>query len=473
MGNMCYTETDILKAYDLGPDAVLKLFRALQDKYSNAPSPLVKNSANSSFPSSRDLGKKKKNNSREQTGRKPGGQKGHKGTTLRMSDNPDFIISSKPDGCGCGYIFDGSENVLNTKTRQVIDIPKPVVKVTEFQSSSCKCPECGQVHSGQFPDGVNAPVQYGNNLRAAAVYFMNYQLLPFKRTADLFANLFAAPISEGTLRNIQASFAEKVNAPVESIKQQIIKSTTVHFDETGFYAEGERNWLHVASTDKFTHYFHHETRGTTAMNNAGILPQFKGNAIHDFWKPYYCYPECNHGLCNAHHLRDLQGVADSYNYEWPLEMKAFLKRIKTVVDTAKDNGKNKLSPSEIKKIDCEHRELIDKSYKEMPPPPKKIKGVKGSGIKGKAWNLLQRLDLRQNEVLGFVYNFSIPFDNNQAERDIRMMKVKQKISGTFRNGEMAQFFCIIRSYISTAAKHGLSVFDTIADAFNETFFLYS
>lgn len=459
------------EAYSRGEEAVIELVTSLGRKLKEEAFRRSQDSSNSSFPSSRDLGKKKKNNSREKSGKKTGGQPGHKGSTLEQVPNPDVTVPCRPESCECGHSFDGSEELLGSSPRQVFDIPKPVFTVTEYVSEKYRCPDCGQIHEGNFPDGVSASTQYGHNLQSQVVYMMNYHLLPYKRTAQMFKDLFGIPISQGTLRNIQHRFFQKIEEPVEAIKQQILNSKTVNVDETGFYAEGDRHWLHVASTDLLTYYYCHKKRGKEAMDEAGILPDFEGNLIHDFWKSYYGYEKCNHGLCNAHHLRDLQGVIDRYAYQWAVQMKACLLTAKEIVDRAKEEGLSELSAQTIESIVVVYKGILDRGSEEMPPPPAKEPGAKGPQKKDKAWNLLNRFLQRPEEVLGFIYDFEIPFDNNQAERDVRMTKVKQKISGTFRDFEMAQAFCATRSYISTAIKQNLNVLEVITSAVQGVFLL--
>jgi len=459
------------EAYCNGEEAVVELVHSLGSKLKEEKHRRGQNSTNSSFPSSRDLDAKKKNNSRKDTGRKSGGQTGHKGSTLRQVPNPDIILKYSPTNCGCGHTFDGSEEFIDSTRRQVFDIPKPVVTVEEYVSEKYRCPTCGEIHAGDFPEAVSAAAQYGHRLQAHVVYMMNYQLLPYKRTAEMFKNLFNISISQGTLRNIQHRFYQKIQDPLDKIKHEILNSNVVHVDETGFRSEGKRNWLHVASTDLYTFYFSHHRRGKEAMDDAGILPNYKGLIIHDFWKSYYQYDECSHSLCNAHHLRDLQGLIDCYGYQWAIQMKAFLSSSKEVVDRAKEDGLLEFDSNTIESITVIYKDIIDRGIKEVPPPPEKEAGTKGQQKKGKAWNLLNRFRERPEEILGFIYDFTIPFDNNQAERDIRMTKVKQKISGTFRDAEMAQAFCAARSYISTAIKQDLNVFKTVAAAVQGVFLL--
>jgi len=459
------------EAFSCGEETVVELVLSLALKLKEEKHRRGQNSGNSSFPSSRDLATKKKNNLRKETDLKLGGQHGHKGSTLSQVQNPDTIVKCSPDSCGCGHTFDGSEEFIDSIRRQVFDIPKPVVTIEEYVSEKYRCPVCGEIHAGDFPAGVTAATQYGPNLQAHVVYMMNYQLLPYKRTAEMFKNLFDISISQGTLRNIQFRFYQTIQEPLEEIKKEILNSDIVHVDETGFRSEGKRNWLHVASTDLYTFYFSHHKRGKEAMDDAGILPNYTGLIIHDFWKSYYQYEECSHSLCNAHHMRDLQGLIDCYGYQWAIQMKAFLSWGKEIVDRAKEDGLSEFDDTTIENITVIYKGIIDRGSKEMPPPPEKEAGTKGQQKKGKAWNLLNRFRERPEEILGFIYDFTIPFDNNQAERDIRMTKVKQKISGTFRDAEMAQAFCATRSYISTAIKQNLNVFTTIAAAVQGVFLL--
>ena len=293
---------------------------------------------------------------------------------------------------------------------------------------------------------------------------MNYQLLPYKRTAEMFENLFGLPISEGTLRNIQYKFSQTIQPQVDEIKQQISCSNVIHADETGLYTEGARHWLHVASTDLHTYYFYHKGRGKEAIQAAGIIPGYTNHLIHDFWHSYYQYSQCRHSLCNVHHMRDLQGLIDTHGYQWATRMKTFLLSSKEIVDRAKEQQLVELTNETVQRLAHIYKIILAEGVEEMPPLPAHNKGKIKKIKKGKAWNLLNRFKERPQEILGFIYDFQIPFDNNLAERDIRMIKVKQKISGSFRNKKMASAFCDIRSYISTVIKHRMNVFKAISRA---------
>ena len=470
------TKNQFTAVFDQGPDAVWKEFEKLQIIIKEQKRQLELNSSNSSNPPSSDINrskKKRKNNSRTQSGKKSGGQKGHKGKTLQAVKHPDITIPHSPKICQCGHHLNPGDLIVRQEERQVIDIPRPEVKTTSHLVTVVKCPCCGSEVKGEFPKDVKAPVQYGINLKAYVVYLMIYQLIPYKRTTDLLENLHNLPISEGTLNNILRDFAGRIDIPVEFIKQQIIDSEVAHFDESGLYVDGRRDWLHVAATDLFTFYFHHESRGFEATEAAGILDKFQGTACHDFWKTYYKYEQLIHSLCNAHHMRDLQGLFDTDEQPWSLDMKSFFSAAKKIVDAAKESDKTQLDSQLIAEMEEQYQQIIDEGYKVIPPPPPRKKGQRGPIKKGRARRLLERLDEKRDEILDFIYDFSKPFDNNQAERDIRMIKVKQKISGTFRSPIMAKFFCKIRSYISTTIKHGVNVYDAIIGVFNDDIFLYA
>ena len=433
---------------------------------------ISKNSSNSSKPPSTDIGKKKKNNSRKKTSRKPGGQHGHKGTCLTPVNNPDSTVVLIPVKCTCGHCFDGTENIIKDEKRQVFDIPVPKFEVTEYASGIYECPHCMSEVQHEFPEHVKSAVQYGTLLKSYAVYLMNYQLLPYKRTSELFTNMYGIPVSEGSLNNFLREYNELIEVPVSHIKQNIINSDTVHFDESGFYSEGKRHWIHVSSTSLLTYYFFHRSRGINALEDAGILEYFRGTAVHDYWKTYYKYDKCSHSLCNAHHLRDLQGIFDSTELEWVKDMKLLLSEMKKVADAARAEGRKSLSPDRLNRLVDKFNNLIAKGYEDTPRPKAKKKGTRGKQARGRALSLLDRFKHKSSEILDFIFDLDKPFDNNQAERDIRMTKIKQKISGTFRSSEMAQVFCRIRSFISTAIKHNKNILEAIADIYKGKVFLY-
>jgi transposase len=439
----------------------------LQSRVKTLEERLNKNSRNSHKPPSTDVFVKPK--SQRKKGEKPnGGQKGHQGYTLEMVENPTHVIVHKTSHCeNCGCSLQDTPGVLHQK-RQEFDIPPLRIEVTEHQTQKTICGCCGHKNIAEFPEHITQPVQYGNNIKSLTVYLNQYQFLPFDRTTEFFLDLFGHPLSQATLMNSNHECYEKLENAETKIKNMIINSPVVNFDETGLRIEGSRQWLHSASTKELTYYSTHPKRGDEGMIDAGILPNYSGRAISDHWKPYFTF-DCEHGLCNAHHIRELTAIYESENQEWAKEFIDLLLDIKDTVDKRKIFA-NCLKPFEIKAYEERYNSLIEKGYQENPPPLKEP-GKRGRIKQSKARNLLDRFYEHKHEVLAFIYDFRVPFDNNQAERDIRMVKVQQKISGTFRSALGAKIFCRIRGYISTVRKNGFSVFEAIRNAFSGNPFL--
>ncbi|MDI6908177.1 MAG: IS66 family transposase, partial [Thermoanaerobacterales bacterium] len=307
-------------------------------------------------------------------------------------------------------------------------------------------------------------MQYGPRIKAIAVYWRQYQLLPYERTSELFADLFSHQLSQATLVNTNEACYEILEPVEEEIKQQVIASTVANFDETGVRTNGKGEWLHVASTEKLTFYAVHPKRGEEAINAIGILPEFQGTAVHDAWESYFKY-DCDHALCNAHHLRELTGIFEQEKKEWQKEMIELLLEIKKAVDERRAEA-DKLDPAQIEIFEARYDQIIEKGIAEDPPPiPEDKPRKRGRKKQSRAKNLLDRLKKHRRETLAFMYDFSVPFDNNQAERDIRMMKVQQKISGAFRSARGANIFCRIRGYISTLRKNSISVINALQATF--------
>ncbi len=433
----------------------------------------AKNSRNSSKPPSTDGRKKPKPKSlRKKTGRKTGGQPGHKGHNLKRSDKPDEIVRDSVDQCeACGCCL-ANQEADRVEKRQVHDLPPIELIVTEYQVESKTC-TCGHINKGEFPEGVNAPVQYGQRVRATVVYLMNYQHLPFKRTSELFDALFGQSISEGTLANILTQAADLLKQPLEMIKQYITQSAVVHFDETGANVTGHKSyWIHVAGTKDATYYVAHAKRGHEAFDDIDILPNFDGRAVHDCWSSYFLY-SCFHALCNAHILRELIFVFEQFHQKWAKEMIDCLLDIKMAVDTAKISEEKMLSSEKIIAFETRFKAIIKQGFSENKLPKQKpgTKKKRGRVAKPKPYNLVDRLDKHRSEILAFMYDFNVPFDNNSAERDVRMVKLQQKISGMFRTTTGAETFCSIRSYISTARKNALNVIDALSGIYNGTPFV--
>ena len=479
------TPEEALSIYHAGPEVVVKSLcefstqvqllekqvAELQKEMQRLKDQLAKNSRNSSKPPSSDGLKKPAPRSLRPRGkRKPGGQKGHPGSTLKMVDYPDHTVFYPVDQCQrCGRCLK-NEASSDLEKRQVFDIPTIEVQISEHQAEIKLCSHCGHLSKATLPEQVKAPVQYGPRLKAIAVYLRQYQLLPYNRTRELLRDLFSIDLSEGTLTNITETCSEFLEQPLDEIRKQLEQSAVVNFDETGSSIDGKRQWLHAASTPNLTYYEIHPKRGSQAMDQIGILPNFNGRAIHDFWKPYFKY-DCNHGLCNAHHLRELIFLNEQHHQHWAKDMVECLIDINKAVDKVK-NTTDTLFKEQIDEFEQRYQNILDEGYNKNPLPKKKSnKKKRGRQKKSKARNLLERLDEHRKQVLAFMYDFKVPFDNNLVERDLRMAKVQQKISGTFRSPGGATAFCRIRSYISTARKNAVNAIEAIVNAFAHTPYL--
>jgi len=466
------TRQDAEAIYEAGKETVVRVLltmdariRALEARVQSLENQLAKNSRNSSKPPSSDGFKKPAPKSLRKMGkRKSGGQPGHTGHTLKMADKPDHTEVHRVKECEHCKRSLADQSADSVEKRQVHDLPALRLNVTEHQAEIKTC-ACGRLNKAAFPEGVNAPVQYGEGIKAAAVYLKNYQFLPYDRTCELLNDFFGCPMSEGTLANIIAQSHELAADPVEKIKALVKRATVAHFDETGSRVQGKLWWLHSASIALATYYDIHRKRGSEAFDEIGILPKFIGRAIHDFWKPYFGF-DCLHGLCNAHHLRELIFVHEQHQQDWAERMIDCLLDIKNAVDLAKEST-HQLAPEQIQAFEARYQQILDEGYAQNPLSrlPPNVKKKRGRRKKTKARNLLERLDEHRDEALAFMVDFNVPFDNNQAERDLRMMKVQQKISGTFRTEDGAKAFCRIRSYISTARKNGVGAMQALTRLF--------
>jgi len=399
-----------------------------------------------------------------QKGQHPyGGQPGHKGDTLKQVTEPDHIEPHPITTCPHCQTDLVEIDPLEYEKRQVFDVPPVHLEVTEHRAEIKHCPGCDQDVKGEFPADVTQPTQYGPRVKAQASYLNNYHFIPLARTEELLCDFYGQSPSEAVIIAANQQIVEQTKASLESIQQQLIAADVVCFDESGLRVEGKLHWLHVAGTETLTHYHVGRKRGQIGMQAGGILPEFQGNAVHDHWKPYLKFDQCQHSFCNAHHLRELQFVTDQYQQSWAEEMAHLLRTIQADVEAAPAPAMS-LSPDRLAHYEIEYDELITKGLALNPPPkvapPKKRGRTKQSPPK----NLLDRLLTHKSGVLAFMYDFRIPFDNNLAERDVRMVKVKQKVSGTFRTQEGANTFCTIRSYISTARKQEHNVIDAMYGA---------
>jgi len=399
---------------------------------------------------------------RKRTGKKSGGQPGHPGVTRCLVDDPDVVIAHVPVVCaGCGAALNGVP-ALDGERRQVIEISKPQPQVTEHRAPQKTCPVCQTVTAGAFPCEVTQPVQYGPRTKAAAVYLQTYQLLPYERTAEALGDLFGVYPSEGTLTTAQALAYTRL-APVEqAIAQALRQAKVAHVDETGVRVAGRTAWVHVFSTSLLTFYAHHAKRGQKAFKAIGLLIGFLGRRVHDAWGPYLNLPGL-YALCNAHLLRELIGLKEDTGQAWVPRLIRLLLSMQAAVAEAQAAGKTALPPKQLAGFEAAYTRFIQEGLRANPPP--KPTGKRGRPKQTKAKNLLDRLVTHRAAILVFLYDFRVPFDNNQAERDLRMLKVKQKVSGCFRSTEGADQFCRIRGYISTLRKQGYSVLDGLTSVF--------
>jgi transposase len=428
---------------------------------------LSRTSHNSHQPPASDGFNKKPRSLRQRSGKQPGGQAGHPGQTLRFSDQPHDTVAHHPSRCSdCGA--DLTAVAPSTiQRRQVVDLPPLQLRTTEHQVASVCCPNCQCLTSAAFPPEVSESVQYGPRIKALALYLRCYQLLPSARTAQLLTDLFGNAPSEGTLDNLVQQAAGTLAPLVEHIRAALTAAPVAHFDETGCYVEDKRWWLHVAATDKLTYYFVHRQRGYGGSKAAGVLPGFGGTAIHDGYAPYWKY-ECLHALCNAHILRELQFVVERSQQQWAAELASLLRHMLAATTAARDGGAAALDAAQIAEFAARYEALVAAGLAENPVRERPAEQPQGKVGQSKATNLLLRLREHAAEVLRFVRDLTVPFDNNQAERDIRMMKVQQKISGRFRTAHGAAAFCCIRSYISTLRKQEQSILPALEQTFRGT-----
>ena len=476
-------DEDVRRAYQQGEEVVVELVRKLTDNFKLLAARmqviedrLAKNSSNSGKPPSSDgLNKPSPKSLRKRHGKKSGGQPGHTGHTLKAVEHPDREEVHRVSRCQhCQRSLEEVE-ASRIEKRQVFDVPKVHLEVTEHKAEIKRCPDCGEISKADFPEGVTQPVQYGPEIKAQAVYFNQYQLLPLERTGEVFEALYGQALSEGTILEACQEVAEQVEPGNAAIQKHLTKKeVTVHFDETGARVEGKLHWLHSASSALLTYYAMHTRRGQPAMDAIGILPGLKGRAIHDGWKSYFKYPVL-HGLCNAHHLRRLKFLEERYPQAWVTELADLLVEMKEAVDTSRQASLTCLTSARLIAFEHRYDRLVAKGLRANAPPerpedqPKKRGRIKQSPAK----NLLDEFQGHKESVLAFMNDFKVPFDNNQAERDIRMMKVKQKISGCFRSKEGADLFCQIRGYISTSRKNGQQVLDVLRLALAGTPYLPS
>ena len=442
----------------------------LKAQIAELTSQLNQNSRNSSRPPSMD-GFRRPQTPRKKGKRPSGGQKGHKGHTLCQVSDPDTVIPHTVTDCPqCGASLEHIKP-FGKERRQVFDIPPRRIIVTEHCAERKQCPHCGCIHQAEFPADVPNHVQYGANLKAFLVYLHVYQLLPYDRASEMISDLFGHPISPATVVSAVNECSRNLTGVEETIRKLLQDAPILHVDETGMRVKTIRHWLHVASTDLLTYYRCHRNRGAKATDAMGILPKFHGTTVHDFWGTYLKY-SCSHAFCNAHLLRELRGITENFGHQWSEALDDLLNEIKAAVDVEKGEERDLLAPERVAAFEERYQKILaageeETKTSELPEEP----GKRGRKKQSKAKNLLDRCRKYQEEILRFMKDFTVPFTNNQAERDLRMMKLKQKISGTFRSEAGAENFCRTRGFISTIKKHGLPILAELREAFKGTPFI--
>jgi len=435
-------------------DQLRKTVAILMARVNELEGMLHKNSGNSHKPPSSDGYKKVIKNNREKTGKKQGAQLGNEGKTLKQRTDPDKIVEHKIMGrCGCGENLE-TLPVKNIKRRQVFDLPEKLLEVTEHRVEIKQCP-CGKLHEAACV--VQGITQYGEGIKSLAIYLNQYQYLPFERTQEFFEDIIGISISDAVLTESNEICYEELEDTEFQIKQAIIENDVMRNDETGMRCEGKNQWIHTSSTLQHTHYSIQGKRGKEGMDAIGILNNYQGTSIHDRYASYDGY-SCTHGLCNAHLLRELKYVHEEMGKDWADNM------IELLVETNNLKKEEKLDERAIKKMERQYGKITQQGKKEEPKQIVPVIKKRGRIAKTKSLNLLEAFINRPQEILRFAYDKNVPFDNNLAERDLRMVKLKQKISGCFRTFHGAEVFCRIRSYISTVRKQGHSVLDAIEQA---------
>jgi transposase len=456
---------EVRAAYREGEEAVVQLFTGLVARIQELEARLNKDSHNSSKPPTSDgLKKGRKHGLRHKSGKKSGGQAGHEGHRLELVADPKHLIVHAVTRCPrCQASLEGVE-VEQYEKRQVFDLPEKMeLEVTEHRVEVKHCPQCGEVSKGEFPGEVSQETQYGPRVRAQMVYFNNYQLVPLERTAEIMADLYQQEVSEGAVLAAVKEVAKQVTLVNEQIKAHLIQTEeAVHFDESGMRENGLK-WLHSASTALVTFFAIQAKRGQEAMDTIGILPKRTGWCIHDYWKAYLTYSQAKHGLCNAHLLRELTYLVENYQQIWAEAMLKLLREIQKAVGAAKALGQAALSHEQLTDFQNRYDQIVDEGLLANPPPEPTAEQARKRGRVKQTLpkNLLDRLKDHPDMVLAFMMDFKVPFDNNQAERDIRMAKLKEKISGCFRSEDGSNAFCQVRSYISTAHKNEQPILEAL------------
>jgi transposase len=448
--------------------AQARLIAVLQARVAELERRLGKDSSNSSKPPSSDGLRKPPRAARradQQTARRrPGKQPGAPGAHLAQVAEPDEVVWHLPERCGgCGADLAGAP-VVRVEARQVFDLPALRLGVAEHRAQRRRC-GCGTTTAAGFPDHVRAAACYGPGVRALVCYLCVHQHLPIDRAAQLLADVLGASVATGTLAAVVAEGAAGLAGFVQVVAAQLAAAPVAHFDETGARVAGRLHWVHSASTGSLSLFAVHAKRGKQAMDAAGVLPEFTGIAVHDGWSPYWRYEQVTHALCGAHLLRELDAITDEPRQGWAAGMAELLVDVKLVADRARAAGCGRVDDDARARLHARYQRLLADGQAANPPPRAARRG-RGRLRRSPAANLLARLDRHRNEVLRSLDDTRVPFDNNQAERDLRMVKLQQKISGCWRTLDGAQAFLTVRSYIATARKQDRNPLDALRRLFD-------
>ena len=441
---------------------------ALTQKIAELTEKNNKNSNNSSKPPSSDGLKKdtsKKRSLREKTSKKQGGQPGHKGNRLEIEGKPDQSRSLAPSKCKlCPNWEKCQGKACPGEKRYLVDYEIKRT-VTEYISLKLTCPMDNTNLKGEFPEDIKGEIQYGKNIAALLVALNTVGAVSTDRVKEIAGSILGLPISKATIIKMVSRCANKVQNFLAIIKERIINAWEAYFDETGSRVEGKTRWVHCAVTSEYTYLFYHPKRGKAAMDEMGVLPFFKGIAHHDCWKPYFRFTEMDHAVCCAHLLRELNGIIENHpDQEWASSFRRLLLNMKKTKEGSMINSENAANHCYHKRYLNQYDDILNAAC-EMNPVPEKIPGRRGRQNKGKIRAFIDRLIVNKAAVCLFFTNFKVDFDNNQAERDIRIVKIKTKVSGCFRSEEGIKEYLAVMSYIGTAKKHGKNAFQAILNAF--------
>jgi transposase len=450
--------------------ALREQVQALLARVQELEARLAQDSHNSSRPPSSDGLRRKPKSQREKSGKKRGGQQGHRGHQVALVAAPDLVAIHRPSQCSACQHELSRDAPSWVERRQVREVPALRLHVSEHRILHVRCPACGATTAAEAPAGVRAPQQYGPRLRALCAYFVQQQFVPYARVREVVADVFGAAVSVGTLVNLVRHGADRLGEVEQEIKTALRHAPVLHHDETGLRVVGAESaqleWTHVTCTPTLTHYARHAARGATALEAIGILPGYRGVSVHDGWTSYRHFQTGRHALCNAHHLRELTFVEEELQQAWAGQLKHLLREMRTAVEQARAAGAAQLQRALRDDFIARYEALLGQGLAQNPLPPPSGKPRRGRRKQSPVRNLLDRLWTYEHEALLFLDDFSVPFDNNQAERDLRMVKVQQKVSGTFCSDVGADAFCRIRSVCSTWRKQGRSVLDALEAAFS-------